>query len=237
MATEKGGLRHYRRRRRPVAAGPCHRRRHRLASPGPRIIAALLAFGRAAPTPPFEQESGGVWGWPIGLSISASLRPRTTANVEGGRSPRLLAGLRQPGETSPLYRESGARSPPGRGKPARSFRKNGRGAQAATRRRGRQSERLVRPLRVAHHPPRVKPMLALGQSAKVAPADRRDRQGAAKALVPGQRRGSARAPGLRMAGRAWLTATLSRQGATVPNGGGVGRGYSPGQRSTNRVYL
>jgi len=67
----------------------------------------------------------------------------------------------------------------------------GKAAMAGTiaRRRGCQSERLVRTLRVLHHPPRVKPLLALGEIGKRPPANHLGRQGAMKPLVPGLRRG------------------------------------------------
>jgi len=56
-------------------------------------------------------------------------------------------------------------------------------ARAVARGRGRQIERLVRPLGVVHHPPVVKPALALGQIGKGPPPNHLGRQGAMKPLV------------------------------------------------------
>src|SRR6266436_608304 len=67
----------------------------------------------------------------------------------------------------------------------------GKAAMAGTvaRRRGCQSERLVRTLRVVQHPPRVKPLLALGEIGKGPPVNHLGRQGAMKPFVPGLRWG------------------------------------------------
>src|SRR6266404_5546155 len=56
-------------------------------------------------------------------------------------------------------------------------------ARAIARRRGRQIERLMRPLGVVYHPPGIKALLALGKIGKRPPADDLSRQRAMKPLV------------------------------------------------------
>src|SRR5271163_3193283 len=164
----------------------------------PRRSLALSSAQRA-------DGAGGACG-PTGASVSASGSRRRLAQIQGADrlsaeqdiEAAILVGRPQRDPTAgegpaELDRAVAQAQPAVRIDPAHDrlgtvverldlFRKRPR-ARAVARRGGRQIERLVRPLRVVHHPPFVKPALALAKTGKGAPADHLGYQGAMKPLV------------------------------------------------------